>query len=1391
MSNYEQLLLMFLTQLRIISPLLFTLSGLTPLDLQSQEIPIPNRDFINIDENFPKRGITSIIHDHKGFIWIATYGAGLYKYDGASHVGFNFNPDDSCSLSSNMVNDVYEDRASRLWIATDDGVNLYDENLGNFRRIYAQFDAEKLDISVLSLLETSEGDMLLGTANQGLFHLRIDGDRFELRHVDHTHFGVDDLDIYGMAISSYGEIYLASSIGLLRIAQESLELEIASIYAEKESISLRIPIVSLCVDHLNNLWIGTSDEGLYKSSCINSSSPSLKFLEHLPLTNRRVLAIDQDDAGYLYFGTENDGLIVMNPIDHSYEILQRGHGAMHGIKSNSVWHVYCDHDSRLWLGYYDKGVDVHDPQVRKFGNTWDLVEEPEELQKSSLTGIAKDGQGNLWFSTDGNGLHFLDRENQVLTSSSGTSGSNSGRSMQTVFIDSKENVWAGSWDEGLFYKRSGQKQFSQFTSQSRPGDIVSDRVISFDEDEEGIIWFGTWGAGIHSFDPDDEEFRHHVEPVVVAEDLQVKDVSKILCRPGRIIWVAATTGLFQLRYNQDQDIISVKSMLPEWLGVLSKHTSVRNVISMYFDSQERLWFGTDGSGLYCYDFESDSVRHFGKKDGFLQESVSSINEVDQRYIWTSGRSGLSMIDLRQNEILNYTRSDGLISNDFNANASLLDNQGYLFFGNVLGGVNYFKPESIAKIESGVLVYLTDLKIFNKSVFPGEEDSPLMTRIENTEKVRLSYKQSVFTIDYTGLNFTRPDKIQFAYYLDGLEDDWNYVGNQRSATYTSLKSGKYQFRVKAANSDGVWNDDYVTLDVEVLPAWYRSNSAITIYVLLFLMVLYALYRLMRTRVLAKREADAERLQREQAQELNRKKIQFFTNISHEFRTPLTLIVNPLEDIIDQKDHVLPADIKSKHHIIHKNAKRLQRLINELMDFRKLSFNKYKLKLQNTEMVSFTNGVAEYFEAEAVSNNIEFTKVCNVSQLSAWIDPSLIEKVIFNLLSNAFKVTHTGGSIEVLVESCVVAFDGESEKEAVKIEVRDTGPGLSPEHLRHIFDRFYQVENLDKSYYGGTGIGLEVVKDFIKLHDGKIDVESTLGVGTQFKVFLPLESDQIMVRGAVKASSVDFDVIRDSDVESTDQKISEKSRSTLMIIEDNAELKNYLSSELSKTYQVMTASDGAEGLQMTLEHLPDIVITDVMMPVLDGFELCKTLKADVRTSHIPIVMLTAKSSSDDQISGVDSGADAYVTKPFSMTLLKSRLIQLLQSRKVIFNHYFSELGDSELSENLSRIDQDFLQQLVGFINTQISDASLNVESLSEKMFLSRSQLYRKTKALTGISVNALIRKIRLRKAKTLLQKGNLTVSEVCFAVGFSSPSYFSKSFKKEFGELPKSIVKGTGE
>ena len=910
------------------------------------------------------------------------------------------------------------------------------------------------------------------------------------------------------------------------------------------------------------------------------------------------------------------------------------------------------------------------------------------------------------------------------------------------------------------------------------------------EDSRGVIWIGTFSNGLHYFNAKESKFHHcNTKPFQVNGEMN-SDVRTVLADSDDVIWVGSTTGLFKVM-TRDFITFSVTSFRDKMSEKLKNHKSTHTINTLYQAKNKEIWIGTDGAGLFSYNKKSDVLQWFINFKGLSEKSVASIVESNDGFIWLSGKKGITKLDLKNKTTVNYSTDDGLLSTDFNNNSVLKDeNNGWLYFGSYKG-LYYLNPKNVVKSKKEFPVYFSDFKLFNKSVIPLEKDSPLVKVISQTKKIILKHDQSVFTIDFIGVNYSFPAKNEYAYYLEGFEDSWNYVGNKQSATYTNLAPGNYVFKVKATEKNGIWNQKPLELQIEILPPWWKTSFAYLFYLLILLAAVYFVNQYFQNRFKEQQMIQFERQKTIQIEKLNNKKLQFFTNISHEFRTPLTLIINPLADILKNKNLDLPQGVLSKLQTIQKSSDRLSRLINELMDFNQLQFNKMTLQVQQIEVVSFTKEIVSFFDEEASSRRIDLRFESNKEEFKDWISPKMLEKIIFNVISNAFKVTPDDGKITVKIK----VFDTldnfpligpDANYPFFEINIEDTGAGLDKKDIKKIFDRFYQVNNLNKAYYGSTGIGLEVVRGFIELHKGKIEVESELGVGTIFKLLFPIGKDffdenEVLEEEFVREKKENFIPSKREVKEPTNDDEEQLRTHTILIVEDNVELRNYLKSELKRDYKVLVAENGQIGLDIALEKLPDLILTDVIMPVMNGLDLCKNIKVNLKTSHIPLLMLSVKALVEDKLEGIDSGADLYLSKPFDMDILRSSLAQLITSRQIMFNKFYNGITKNAKAKTTT-LDNEFIQKALNYINENISETELSVEILASEVFLSRSQLYRKIKTLTGVSVNEFIRNVRLEKAKELIEFGNDNINEISYKVGFSSPSYFTKCFKEKFGYLP---------
>lgn len=1361
--------------------------------------------FVNLKDGMSKVAISTITQDNYGYIWIGTNGKGVYKFDGVEYVSYKYESTDSLSVNSSLIHCSYLDKKNRLWVGTENGINVYDRRIDKFKRIEfsKKQKGDSNNISVASVTGDEDGNIYLGTFGKGLF--KLNSNTFNIEKIENNIKDVTEstnLTVNNLKIDAFGKVFAGTNLGLKEYNSITNKLETSFFKSIGNTIfSIDDHVQSILIDDKNQLWIGSYDNGLFK---IKRGETSVK--DHYTLTEKRVLSMIQNVDGTLLVGTENDGLlhIKQNGILIKNYLLDKTD--KNSIRSNSIWSLFLDNNQRIWMGYYNSGIGLYDKLFDKFNGLESLPNNLNSLQAPSVTGIVEDNQGNLWFSMDGGGIDIYNPRKRTFkhinpSSKNEYSGLTS-YDIQSVFIDSKQNVWVGSWSNGLYFLKKGTKNFINFDTEKLPKIFKSNSILSFAEDSKGTIWIGSFYNGILSYNPKTNKFKHHDSKPFKENEIHISAVRKLLVDSNDNLWIGTTKGLFKVKQINEHDFL-IESMIPKMSKNNKNITSANHILTLFEDSKGKLWIGTRGAGLCRFDAKEDTFTWYNGTYNINEENISAIVESSDENLWFTGNSGIYKIKLDSNKAINYDANDGLLSDDFNINAALKSSNDILYFGNYKG-VDYFKTNLLYTNKEVPSLYFRGFKLFNKNIIPNQKNSPLTKVITETDSIVLNHKQSVFTIEYSGVSYTRPEKNQYAYYLEGLVDTWNYVGNSRSASYTNLDPGDYVFKVKAANNDGVWNEEPITLKIKILPPWWRTNWAIISYCLLLFFALYILNKLTRDRIKERELIKNERDKRTQEDELNEKKIQFFTNISHEFRTPLTLIINPLKDIIEDKSLALPQRVKEKHSIIHKNTDRLYRLINELMDFRKLELNKVRIRATKISLVEFTKDVVNYFKEEALNKNIHLTVDADFYDISLWADEKMLEKIIFNILSNAVKVTPQDGTINVELSAkeellILPLIDEKKPVKVIEISISDTGPGMKKKEANKIFERFYQVEDFNKTYYGGTGIGLEVVQNFVQLHKGKIEVESVLGEGTKFRILFPVgkkhfNDDQIsshksenIVQNDLITEEAGIETESFSKEEVTDEiEIISSKTNTLLIVEDNIELRDYLKSELSLTYKVLTASDGVEGLKKAEDILPDVIITDVIMPKMDGFEFCGKIKSNVKTSHIPLLMLTAKTRIDDRIEGIGLGADAYMVKPFDIRLLKLRLSQLITSRKLIFDKYFGAISGSAENMNTTSIDKDFIQKILFYIHENISDSELSVEVLASKFNLSRSQLYRKIKTLTGQTVNEFIRKIRLQKAKQILETGSANVSEVCYKVGFSTPSYFTKCFKAHFGILPTDVA-----
>ncbi|RXG32399.1 hybrid sensor histidine kinase/response regulator transcription factor [Leeuwenhoekiella marinoflava] len=1344
--------------------------------------------FIEVQDIPVRRAVTAFAQDANGFLWFGTYGAGLYKYDGNNFSIYKDTWKKKNSLSSSLVHAVFVDASGTIWVGTEKGLNKYRFETDDFEQIDLFSGSNGFTLPVHSIGSLDKNTLLLGSHGNGAYTVTISSGAF--RQIPFKSDVNYDWIRFNSITTLNATTYLGTSLGLYHYDASENKI-VRSRFITKDSIAEVHTHIHKLFPGLNqNLWIGTYNEGLVRLNFENEYPKIHKF----PISDKRILSITQLKDGKLFVGSENDGLFILDENGNQQDNYTNQKFGDNLIQANSLWSLFVDNEERIWIGYYSNGISFYDKNYDKFKDIESVPFKEESLQYGSVTGILEDDDTNLWISMDGGGIdiynprtkhytHLLDQNNPV---AKGLLSSD----IQSIFFDSQNNLWASSWNTGIYFLKDGSDTFINYTQKDG---LASRSTICFAEDAQGIIYIGTFNAGLQTYNPKTATFTHLNDKSFRDAGIANCDVRKILIDSNQVIWVGTTKGLFTVRKKSGK--YSVQSQNEKMYENRKAEEVQYYILSLYEDPEGTIWIGTDGGGLCKYDKKSQTFEWLQER--IKKQTVASIIGDSEGKIWIAGNDGISKYNPSDKSVTNYTQNDGLLANDFHNNAVLKTRDNLLYFGNY-SGINYFDPSALNSNVKQPDLYFSGLRLFNEEVVPKEKDSPLNKALFLTDALTLTHKQSVFTIEYASIDYTRPADNNYAYILEGFDNSWNYVGSTKNATYTNLPAGIYNFKVKASNNDGVWTEEPIMLKIRILNPWWKQLWAISLYIALLVFLLFLSYRFTQKRLEEKRLIKYERDKRQQEEELNNRKLQFFTNISHEFRTPLTLIKNPIEDLIHTTDYKFPKTIVDKHKSIYRNTERLIRLINELMDFRKLQFNKTSIKVEKINITRFCELIVAHFKEEAYQRNIALEVFTEETELCVYADAGMLEKVIFNLLSNAFKATPDNGLVSVSILSpaqkiMLPEISNEVAVDAIEIKVEDTGFGIPERELNKIFDPFYQVEGMNKQYYGGTGIGLEVVRNFLLMNKGKIEVTSTLYKGTTFTIYLALgkghfKKSEFLNEFEGQApldQAVDLVPHPQAASKAAPEKKPDDKRETLLIVEDNFELRKYLKDQLKSTYRILEALNGKQGLEMALDTMPDLIITDVLMPQMDGVEFCKRIKADLKTSHIPIMMLTAKAQTDDWLDGLNAGADVYINKPFDIKVIKSQLKRFVDSKQILFNKYFEEVNKSNIKSQTTSIDKNFIVKVIKYIHLHIDDTKLNVENLAEELSLSRSQLYRKIKALTGQTANEFIRKIRLQKAKELLENGEESVSEVGYKVGFSSPSYFTKCFKNEFGQLPTEI------
>ncbi|MEN7550701.1 two-component regulator propeller domain-containing protein [Rapidithrix thailandica] len=1353
-------------------------------------------------DGLPQNSILAIHQDRWGFLWFGT-DDGLCRYDGYSFRVFRHNPEDPFSISSNVIRAIEEDAKGRLWIGTSGGgLNRYDPVTDRFTAY--KYSSEKQTIShnkVFSLCVDRKGDIWVGTLGKGLNKVEIDEKEGDIQSIQQFYHQAEDSTslsdnkVWSVYEDRQGQIWVATYDGGLNRYHPATgtfhQFNLPKVNG-KEIHSVK----TVFEDTQGAYWIGTEHYGLFRYL------PQLQMFTHFAatgspggLSHQNVTGILEDKEGNLWVGTLGGGLNLFDRNTRQFITVRETPYDSYGLKGKSVYSLFEDRSGILWVGMYSgEGLNKLDPKVQQFQHHFPRVGQAESLKGSMVKSLFVDRAGTLWVGTFTGGLNRYDDKTQRFIHyqhQENNPYSLSHNSVQCIYEDRSRNLWIGTDGGGLnrFDRKTGR--FESFQTISTFSEKVSnDEIWAILEDYRGNLWLGLAnGGGVNRLNKATGEVKHYRYSASDTNSLSFDDVRVLYESTDHTLWIGTFGGGLSRFDEKNERFISYRNE-PGNPQSLSNDV----VTAIYEDHQGHLWVGTFGGGLNRFDPQSQAFQVYREQQGLPSDVIKAIREDAKGNLWISTVKGLSRFNPATEVFQNYTVNDGLQSDEFNLGSAFQDSSGQLYFGGT-NGFNVFAPRDFETGNDSIDVVLTNLRVLNQSVVPGKAYNGtviLDKSIWASDHLTLSHENNVFLFEFAALAFSSPEKVKYAYQLVGEDKDWVVTdAKRRFAPYSNLSPGEYTFRLAAIDHRGNPISTVKNMSLTILPPWWRSYWAYLGYFVLFAGISFMAQQIIATRIRLRQDLKIAKLEKEKADELNQMKLTFFTNISHELRTPLTLILVPLEALLQNKE--LSTGIKQQLASIFRNAERLLRLINQLLDFRKQETNHLQLYVTESDILGFVEQAKQAFDLMATQRNIVYTLKSEVTSLKLWFDAEQMEKVLYNLISNAFKFTKDNGRITLRV--C----QPENTQE-IYIEVEDNGKGIPEEDMEHIFDRFFQSERIEGKYFSGTGIGLALAKNLVEMHHGRIEVSSRPKEKTLFRICLPLGNAHFQAEELVhpellpaqrSVHNLQSELAAVPEVfqkEMSDKKTEAHKPFTLLLVDDNPEVLAMLESNLRETYRVATALEGDTGLQMAKELKPDLVISDVMMPGMNGIEFCKQLKSGVETSHIPVILLTARGSMDFKLEGMESGADDYITKPFHLQLLTLKIKNMLRSRQKLREQFQRQVRIEPKEITVTSLDEALLSKALQVVEEHMDAAKLDVTFLGKELGLSRTLLFEKIKAITGQTPNEFIQSIRLKRAAQILSQSPVKISEVCYQVGFNQPKYFSKKFKQQFGVAPSEYANG---
>ncbi len=1337
---------------------------------------------VTAEQGLTSNRINGIVQDQEGFMWIATNN-GLNRFDGFENKQYKKQQNDTTSLSNNSILALYCDSGNQLWILTINYLHKYNRKLDNFDRFLLSEKKESYRYENKGMIkEDPSGKIWIGTPTNGLFFFNSQTNLCEkvLPEIN---------SVSSLYFDNTGKLWIGGENGALT----QYDMITRSGKTFKISSGLRRPIKD---DFIWQIWQDQSDNlnllltsGFFRFDFKSETfSEMLDWNQLVNYTDHELRTVFPDNE-LMWVGTQGSGLYIVDLKNNKSTRIQTISNSLNSLSNNSIISIMKDRSEVYWIATKD-GISKYDPTMELFTRYQNEPENPKSLHYNFVSSFCESPDGNIWVGTFGKGIAVFDKVHETFKTISHnpeSSVSLVNDAVRALEPDLNGNIWIGTTN-GLSKYNSSQQKFTNYKSSSEKGSIASDDILSLLVSKDNHLYVGTNGEGVSVCQLDKintERFETISPKFGLLSSGKVRKMIEL--NNGTIVFGTFGGGLDFFVQGKIKNIT---------LSHYSKSIDSDYVNALCEDKDKNIWVGT-WDGLFLLDSTLTIRQQFNTLNGLPSNEITGIIADNGSDIWVSGMNGLSQLSKTASDefkISNYTTRNGLQGSYFTTYSTLKTSDGELYFGGY-NGFNRFYPDKIRSIPKAPEVILTDFQLFNLSVPVNKkvDDRVLLTEnISGTKSITLGNQQKVIGFRFAAMTTSQIEKVKYACLMKGVDPDWVILDyNQRSISYNNLSPGDYIFTVKASNSEGVWDSDGTSISIKMLPPFWKTWWALALYLLAISGFLYLAREYSLSRERLENKALVEHIQREKDAEINNLKIKFFINISHEIRTPLSLIVAPLEKLLNTEN--INQDISKYLKIMYGNTQRLLTLINQLLDFRKIETGNVHLQVASYDVVKFVKDIKNAFDENAAQKNIEFSFLSTIKSLELWFDPDSMAKILFNLLSNAFKFTQANGSIKIIVSHL-------EDEGACEILVWDSGIGVEPDKLEKLFDRFYQVET--KSFIKqdsiGSGIGLSIVRNLVELHKGQITVESILGEFTQFRIILKTgkvhleNNNNITISDTPHPYSLNINFItpvveEDETSGSVDLGINQNLKKDLkiLIVEDNPEIRYYLKQSLQTNYEILEAADGKIGCDLAVQQIPDLIVTDVMMPEVNGIELCRTLKNEMLTQHIPIIILSAKSSIEDTLEGLETGADDYVPKPFNEQILLAKIKTLIANRQKLIEKYrFEPLkSDQEEEKDILSFDDVFVNRVVEFIRENISDETLTNEKIEAHFKTNKMQLYRKLKAVTGWSVNGLIREIRIREALKLLRHSEKNISEIAYQLGFSDPLYFSKYFKKEVGVAPQ--------